>query len=150
MPILSWRLVHTGAVLAAAGALAVAWPWAVPLAVAAAVIAGLALWWPRSRDRLPLGTVVAGAVSLAATTAHLAGSWPGSPPWGMLEVLLLSVLAGAWARWAPVRSAVFAAVVAGLGGASSLLRATSGGSSGELPPLEAVYAMSFWALGPIT
>nr|WP_052762921.1 histidine kinase dimerization/phosphoacceptor domain-containing protein [Jiangella alkaliphila] len=123
--------------------------WVVPLGVATVVVAGVALWWPRSRAWLPWGTAAAGVVSLATTVAHLAGPWPGSPPWGMVELLLLSVLVGACARWAPVRAAVPAAVVAGLGGATSLLRATDDGGSGDLTTLEAVYAVSFWALAPI-
>lgn len=138
-----------GAVVAAAVLAAVMWPWTVPLGVATVVAAGAVLWWPLSRGRLPWGTAAAGVVSLAATVAHIAGPWPGSPPWGMVELIVLSGLVGACARWAPARAAVPAAVVAGLGGATSLLRATDGGAADELTALEAVYAVSFWALGPI-
>lgn len=123
--------------------------WVVPLCVAALVAAGTALWWPRSRAWLPWGSAGAGAVALAATLAHVAGPWPGSPPWGMVELLVLSVLVGACARWAPARAGVPAAVVAGLGAATSLLRATDSGGPDELSALDAVYAVSFWALGPI-
>jgi signal transduction histidine kinase len=123
--------------------------WVLPLCVAVLVAAGTALWWPRSRAWLPWGSAGAGAVALAATVAHVAGPWPGSPPWGMVEPLVLSVLVGACARWAPARAGVPAAVLAGLGAATSLLRATDGGGPDELSALEAVYAVSFWALGPI-
>ncbi|TDC56884.1 hypothetical protein E1212_00005, partial [Jiangella ureilytica] len=149
MPDRSWRLAFAGAVVVAAGVLGATRPWAVPLGCAAVVAVVILLWWPASRAWLPCGAGGAGAVSLAATVAHLAGPWPGSPPWGMVELAVLSVLAGACARWAPVRAAVPAAVLAGLGGATSLLRATDGGAPDELSTLEAVYAVAFWALAPI-
>ncbi|RIQ15839.1 sensor histidine kinase, partial [Jiangella rhizosphaerae] len=149
MPDRSWRLVFAGAVVVAAGVLGAARPWTVPLGCASVVAVVVMFWWPASHVWLPWGAAGAGAVSLAATVAHLAGPWPGSPPWGMVELAVLSVLVGACARWAPVRAAVPAAVVAGLGGATSLLRATDGGTPDELSALEAVYAVSFWALAPI-
>lgn len=149
MPDGSWHVAVMGAAVAAAGGVAVARPWTLPLDGAVVVAVAVLLWWPRSRGRLARGTAGAGVVSLAATVAHLAGPWPGSPPWGMIELLVLSGLVGACARWAPARAAVPAAVVAGLGAATSLLRASDDGGSGDLSPLEAVYAVSFWALGPI-
>ncbi|MBB5790008.1 sensor histidine kinase [Jiangella mangrovi] len=149
MPDRSWRLVVTGAVVAGAVIVGATRPWTVPLGCALVVAVVVPLWWPRSRAWLAWGAAGAGVVSLAATAAHVAGPWPGSPPFGMVELLALSGLVGACARWAPGRSAVPAAVLAGLGGATSLLRATDAGAPDDLTALEAVYAVSFWALAPI-
>ncbi|MFG6192555.1 hypothetical protein, partial [Nonomuraea sp. JJY05] len=61
---------------------------------------------PRLRARLPALTLLAAAVSLAVTLAHVVGAVepaPGTGALGMAEGLALAALAGLVVRYAPPR-----------------------------------------------
>ncbi|NDL59861.1 sensor histidine kinase [Phytoactinopolyspora mesophila] len=130
----------------------VAVPWARPLATTTAVVAILMIWWPRSKSWLPwLPWLVGGAgvVSGVATLGHRVLDWPGMPPLAVAETALLCVLVGVVVRWATVRAAVVAGCLAGLAASVSVLRATGYSDADQLTVEESVYAVAFWALGPI-
>ncbi|MET9242620.1 histidine kinase [Nonomuraea sp. NPDC003709] len=102
---------------------------------------------PRLRSRLPELTLLAAAVSLAVTLAHVMGAVeaaPGSDALGMAEGLALAALAGLVVRYAPPRRAAPAASAAGLAGAVWLLRFFF-----PVSWLEAVGASAFWGLGAL-
>ncbi|MCF3147860.1 two-component sensor histidine kinase [Streptomyces platensis] len=121
------------------------WP-AIPCgAVPALASAALLLWavarWPRSRDRLARPLAFAGGLSLMTTVT----SGPPSAPWGavwrLAEVAMLLVLLAVVARWAPLRQAVAAAVVAGVAVATWTLPLVP-----EPSVLASAGAAAFWTL----
>jgi|GEM_PF-816663 len=121
------------------------WP-AIPYgAVPALASAALLLWavarWPRSRDRLARPLALAGGLSLMTT----ASSGPPSVPWGavgrLAEMAMLLVLLAVVARWAPLRQAVTAAVVAGVAVATWTLPLVP-----EPSVLALAGAAAFWTL----
>ncbi|WP_166353632.1 sensor histidine kinase [Phytoactinopolyspora limicola] len=127
----------------------VAVPWARPLATTTAAAAVVMFWWPLSKTWLPWLVGGAGAVSGAATVGHRLLDWPGMPPLAVVETVLLWVLVGMVVRWAPVRSAAIAGASAGLAAAVGVLRIIGPADSDQLSPEESLYAVAFWALGPI-
>ncbi|MGA5566340.1 histidine kinase [Streptomyces platensis] len=121
------------------------WP-AIPYGAAPALVsAALLLWavacWPRSRDRLAHPLALAGGLSLMTTAA----ADPPSAPWGsvsrLAEVAMLLMLLAVVARWAPLRQAVTAAVVAGVAVATWTLPLIP-----EPSVLSLAGAAAFWAL----
>lgn len=94
------------------------WP-AVPYgAVPALASAALLLWavarWPGSRDRLARPLALVGSLSLMTTVACDPPSAPWGSVWRLAEMAMLLMLLAVVARWAPLRQAVIAAVVAGV------------------------------------
>jgi signal transduction histidine kinase len=118
---------------------------AVVSVLVAAAVAATALFRPGFRSRLPVATCVVAVLSLAITLVHVIGGarfQPGVDVLGMVESALLMVLVGLVIRYAPPRSAVPAALVAGVAAAVWMLRVFTPAS-----PLEGVGVCAFWGLG---
>ncbi|MFD5397494.1 sensor histidine kinase [Streptomyces sp. NPDC127097] len=121
------------------------WP-AIPYgAVPALASAVLLLWalarWPRSRDRLARPLALAGGLSLMTTAASDPPSAPWGSVWRLAEMAMLLMLLAVVARWAPLRQAVIASVVAGVAVATWTLPLIPAPS---VLPLAG--AAAFWAL----
>ncbi|MEU5868826.1 hypothetical protein ABZ815_47205 [Nonomuraea sp. NPDC047529] len=117
----------------------------VPAAVAVAVAAiGLFLAGGRA-GWLPVLTLPAAGLSLAVTAGWPAAGGPSTPAGGalgMAESVALAVTTGLVVRYAPIRRAAPAAILAGLAAATWLLRVFAPAS-----PLEALGACAFWGTG---
>ncbi|WP_435603756.1 sensor histidine kinase [Streptomyces sp. bgisy130] len=87
---------------------------AVPALASAALLLWVAVRWPRSRDRLAGPLALVGGLSLITTAASDPPSEPWGPVWRLAEMAMLLMLLAVVARWAPLRQAVIAAVVAGV------------------------------------
>ncbi|WP_246149325.1 sensor histidine kinase [Nonomuraea turkmeniaca] len=110
-------------------------------------VAATASFRPGFRSRLPLPTCVAAALSLVVTLVHVVGGarpGPGADVLGMVESVALMVVAGLVIRYAPPRSAVPAALAAGVAAAVWVLRVFTPAS-----PLEGVGVCAFWGLGAL-
>lgn len=89
--------------------------------------------------------VVAAVASLAATVAYRLWSVFPLRTWSVLEVPVLTVLVFATVRWAPARLAQVAGGLLTIAAGCVVLR-----SNAPFTALEAVYAVAFWALAPLT
>ncbi|MFI7534214.1 sensor histidine kinase [Streptosporangium sp. NPDC049376] len=120
-----------------------------PLAslAAVAVAAATTVLSRPSPGRLPALTLVAAAVSLAVTSAHVIAGVRPEPVAALLELaenLALMALVGLVVRYAPVRRAVPAALTAGVATAVWSLRFLT-----PVSLLEAVGACAFWGVGSL-